>query len=492
MTLDVDAATAGASGELRVLGRGDLDVRLAVELHQLLQDHRARGHVDPESERLRREDRPDAPCREQLLDDLAEEREHAGVVGGEAAGDALDELVVPEDVEVLPLEDGSPLLDRASVELAVALAHQTHVVAQQLTDGALAPGSAEDEGDRWQQPVAIELADDLGPGGGPAEAAPSPTARPLAAAAPVVATPASAATVTTTPVATAATLVVLAVTSHAGADGIEQLGVDLRRGPGGAVVDEEVVDVAADLHVLPQRDRALLGHDDLGAAAHLGEPGTELLGVAHGRREGDDLDRAGQVDDDLLPHGAAEAVGEVVHLVHDDESQRVEGRGAGVDHVAQDLGRHDDDRGLAVDRDVTGEQADAVVAVAGGELVVLLVAQGLDRRRVEGLLPPREGQVHGELADDRLARAGRGSDEHAVSPFDRLAGLPLEGVELKAQALDEGGELTGSATAGGGKAFGGRGHDPTLCQRVSARSTARRGPPRRWPAGVRRARRRRS
>jgi hypothetical protein len=53
------------------------------------------------------------------------------------------------------------------------------------------------------------------------------------------------------------------------------------------------------------------------------QPVTELLGVADGRRERDQLHRRREVDDDLLPDRAPEAVGEVVHLVHDDEGEAV-------------------------------------------------------------------------------------------------------------------------------------------------------------------------
>ena len=61
---------------------------------------------------------------------------------------------------------------------------------------------------------------------------------------------------------------------------------------------------------------------------------------------------------------------------------------AGVEHVAQDLGGHHDDRRLAVDRGVTGEQPDRVGAVPRDQLGVLLVRQRLDRRRVERLASP--------------------------------------------------------------------------------------------------------
>ena len=54
----------------------------------------------------------------------------------------------------------------------------------------------------------------------------------------------------------------------------------------------------------------------------------------------------------------AVAVLEVVHLVEDDAAQLGEARRVGVDHVAQHLGRHDDDLGVAVAGHVAREQSD--------------------------------------------------------------------------------------------------------------------------------------
>ncbi len=181
--------------------------------------------------------------------------------------------------------------------------------------------------------------------------------------------------------------------------------------------------------MLVERHRTSFLDDRGGLAAHGGQPLAELLGVRDGRRQRHQGDRLGQVDDDLLPHRAAGPVGEVVHLVHDHEPQADQGAGAGVQHVAQHLGGHHHDRRLAVDDVVAGQQADLLGAVAGHQVVVLLVRQGLDRRRVEGLASGRQGQVHRELADDGLARPGRGGDEHAAALLDLLAGPHLEVVE---------------------------------------------------------------
>ncbi len=45
--------------------------------------------------------------------------------------------------------------------------------------------------------------------------------------------------------------------------------------------------------------------------------------------------------------------------------------------------------------------------------------------------------MHGELADDRLARAGRGRDEHTLAGLQRLARLDLIRVESEVVHLAE-------------------------------------------------------
>ncbi len=87
MALDVEPATPGAAGELGVLPRRDVGVRLAVPLRELLDDDRASRHVDAECEGLGREDDLDEPVQVELLDDLLEGRQHAGVVSGDAAAE---------------------------------------------------------------------------------------------------------------------------------------------------------------------------------------------------------------------------------------------------------------------------------------------------------------------------------------------------------------------------------------------------------------------
>jgi hypothetical protein len=181
--------------------------------------------------------------------------------------------------------------------------------------------------------------------------------------------------------------------------------------------------------VLVQRHRTALLDDRDRVAAHLGEPFAELLGVGHRRRQRHDRHALGEVDDHLLPHRTAEAVGQIVHLVHHHVAEAGEAPRAGVEHVAQHLGRHHHDRGVAVDGVVSGEQADPAGAVAAGEVGVLLVRQRLDRSRVEALATLPKRQVHGELAHQCLAGPGRRGHQHSVAVVERFAGAQLERVE---------------------------------------------------------------
>jgi hypothetical protein len=141
----------------------------------------------------------------------------------------------------------------------------------------------------------------------------------------------------------------------------------------------------------------------------------------------------------------------------------VDRRGLGVEHVAQHLGGHHDHGRVAVDGVVPGEQADCFLAVALGEVGVLLVRQRLDRRRVERLAPLGQRLVDGELPDDRLARAGRRADQDAGTLVERLARLHLEGVEGEAELRGEVGQCgVGTAPTGSRVPLSGAGHGSTL------------------------------
>jgi hypothetical protein len=139
--------------------------------------------------------------------------------------------------------------------------------------------------------------------------------------------------------------------------------------------------------------------------------------------------RVTSMDDDLLPHRAPIAVLEVVHLVEHDRPEGVERRRPGVDHVAQHLGGHHDDRCVAVDGVVAGEQAHPHCPVPLHELAVLLVGQGLERCRVERFSSLGQGLGHRVLPHHRLSRPGRRGDEDRPPGVERIEGGALEDVE---------------------------------------------------------------
>jgi hypothetical protein len=92
---------------------------------------------------------------------------------------------------------------------------------------------------------------------------------------------------------------------------------------------------------------------------------------------------------------------------------------------------------MGIDRLIAGEQTDLISAVARDEIVVLLVAQRLQRRGVEALAARCQRQVHGEFADDGLACSGRRAHQNAVAAFQGRTRPLLKAVELEGQIRGE-------------------------------------------------------
>ena len=107
--------------------------------------------------------------------------------------------------------------------------------------------------------------------------------------------------------------------------------------------------------MLIQWHRADFGNDDLGVSTNLVQPRAEFFCVRDGCAERDDFDVLGKVKDYLFPDGTAEAVGEVVHLIHDYITKVHERLRVRINHVSQDLGGHYDDLGIRVLVCVTGQ-----------------------------------------------------------------------------------------------------------------------------------------
>jgi hypothetical protein len=160
-SLDVDSAASGTSGELGVLPRRQLGVRLAIPLAEALDDDRSGRHVDAERERLGGEDDLDEAAAEEVLNHLLEGREHAGVVSGDAATQALAELLEAEDFQIGVGQLRAGVVE-GGVDLGLLLGGgEVEAGLQALLHRLRASGSAEDEDDGREQPLVIELDDGL-------------------------------------------------------------------------------------------------------------------------------------------------------------------------------------------------------------------------------------------------------------------------------------------------------------------------------------------
>ena len=248
-------------GELGVLPRCDGHPRLAVELLELLEHDGAGRHVDAEREGLGGEDDLHQLALEELLDDLLEGRDHAGVVGGDAPFEPFEPRVVPEHAQVLVAQARAALLDQVPDLVALPLLGEAHIRAQHLLHGLVAADPAEDEEDRGQQIAIAEQPHDIGPV--------HAIAQHLALA--------LVATRMRTPVGAGAA---------AAGDGEPcQLGIHPRRRVGCLGAVEQLGELALHEHVLLERHGTPFGHDDVGVPPYRLQPVAELLRVGDGRRE---------------------------------------------------------------------------------------------------------------------------------------------------------------------------------------------------------------
>jgi hypothetical protein len=134
-----------------------------------------------------------------------------------------------------------------------------------------------------------------------------------------------------------------------------------------------VVELPAHQIEVVQRHGAALLDDDSRGAAERADPFAELLGVGHRRRQADHRHGEREVDEHLFPYSAAVGVLKVMDLVQDHGLEPLERGAALVQHVPQDLGGHDHDGRIGVDRVVSGEQSHPGRAVPRHEVSELLV-----------------------------------------------------------------------------------------------------------------------
>ena len=370
------------------------EVSAPPEFGEPLHHHRPGRHVDTEGQGLGGEDHLQQALGEALLHRLAEGGHQPGVMGGDprlqggrprpvAQGGQIV-VVEPVDRRLGQFADPQPLFGRG----------QPDPVLQALPGGVVAGRPREDEGDGGKHVLGGQVLDHLGASGDPVTVARVP----------------------------AATLV------EDGAVGVGLPAAEQRQH------GEPIAAPLGDGEVMMEGHRSVGLHDHPRRAAHRGQPGPEVGGIADRGRETHEAHLGRGQDQYLLPDRTPVGILEVVDLVEDDHGQIVEERGTGEDHVAEDLGGHHHHRRPGLMGHIPGQQPHPALAVAQGQFGELLVGQGLDRRRVEGLGPRPHGPGGGVLGDQGLARSGGGGHQHRLPPVDGVHRLSLKPVGRKGQA----------------------------------------------------------
>ncbi|OQA40613.1 MAG: hypothetical protein BWY49_00790 [Candidatus Omnitrophica bacterium ADurb.Bin314] len=160
-------------------------------------------------------------------------------------------------------------------------------------------------------------------------------------------------------------------------------------------------------------------------------PRCKFPHVRNSRAERENPDLRRREKKGLLPDRPALVVIQVMDLVENDPTRTPDALTVLEKGVPVNLGRHDEQPGARVDRDVAGQDADIGRAEPLLEIAELLITQGFDRGRVDNALPLSEGLFDGLFRDEGLAGTGRGRNEERVVFFNPLNGLLLERIKLE-------------------------------------------------------------
>ena len=122
---------------------------------------RARRHVDAQRQGLGGEDGLDQALDEEFFHDFLEGGQHAGVVGGQAAQQAVPPAPEAEDVQVIRGDVLGGLVDAPGDDALFLLGGQPQPGGDALGHGGVAAGAGEDEGDGGQEVLPVQAGDDL-------------------------------------------------------------------------------------------------------------------------------------------------------------------------------------------------------------------------------------------------------------------------------------------------------------------------------------------
>ena len=196
---------------------------------------------------------------------------------------------------------------------------------------------------------------------------------------------------------------------------------------------EQGIELVAHREPDPKLHRTLGDAHGGDVAALEAHPVRDFLEVADGRGEADELDVRRRLDDDLLPDRAAREVIDVMDFVEDDVADLLQSLRVLINKVAQDLRRHDDDRGPGVEGVLAGDEANVTLAMEPLVVAILLVGQRFQRRRINRARVGLEAAKDGVIGDDGLAGARGCGNQHALVRLQLFDSLHLKGIERPGQ-----------------------------------------------------------
>src|SRR6266567_4226569 len=147
---------------------------------------------------------------------------------------------------------------------------------------------------------------------------------------------------------------------------------------------------------------------------HAAYPVDKFTRIADRGRETDKLNVWRRTNNGLFPHGTTLRITEIVQLIKDEKSDIIKHRCPShfrvliliailfKQHIAIHLGCHNDNRSRTVLDDISGHQPNAVTAVEPAEILILLVRESFERRRIHDTLFVLQGLPDGKFSHKRL------------------------------------------------------------------------------------------
>ena len=120
-------------------------------------------------------------------------------------------------------------------------------------------------------------------------------------------------------------------------------------------------------------------------------------------------------------------------LIEDDVADLLQPLRVLIDKVAEDLRRHDDDRGAGVESVLAGDEANISLVMEPLVVAIFLVGQRFQRGRVNRARVGLEATKDGVIRDHGLAGARRCGNQYPLVRLQLFDSFHLEGIERPGQ-----------------------------------------------------------